>query len=162
MHRPLCRSAGKLLSVMTAAATCATLAGVAGATTSSAAVACQAWQALRVNGANGQHYVVRNKPSINHNDQGMCLTDPRGAPAFTVSRSPGWAPSAKVRAYPYIGTGCFKGACPAGGAGVMRRAGSLGNYTVRWATRTPKRSGVWNSSLDLWLGPRVEPATRRS
>jgi hypothetical protein len=58
-----------------------------------------------------------------------------------------------VRAYPYIGTGCFEGACPAGGAGVMQRAGSLGNKTVRWATVTPRHSGVWNASLDLWLGP---------
>lgn len=155
MYRPIGRSARKLLSVMTAAATCATLAGVAGATSSSAAVACKAWQALRVSGANGQQYVIRNKPSINHNDQGMCLSNRGGAAAFTVTRSPGWAPSAKVRAYPYIGTGCFEGACPAGGAGVMQKAGSLGNYTVRWATVTPRRSGVWNASLDLWLGPHV-------
>ena len=155
MYRPIGRSARKLLSVMTAAATCVTLAGVAGATASSAAVTCQAWKAMRVSGANGQQYVIRNKPSINHNDQGMCLSNPGGRAAFTVTRSPGWAPSAKVRAYPYIGTGCFEGACPAGGAGLMQRAGSLGNKTVRWATVTPRHSGVWNASLDLWLGPHV-------
>lgn len=159
MYRPIGRSAGKLLSVMTAAATCVTLAGVAGATASSAAVACQAWQALRVSGADGQQYVVRNKPSINHNNQGMCLSNPGQRAAFTVTRSPGWAPSSKVRAYPYIGTGCFEGACPVGGQGQVHRAGSLGNYTVRWATVTPPKSGVWNASLDLWLGPHVGAGT---
>ena len=114
MCRPIGRSARKLLSVMAAAATCVTLAGVAGATASSAAVACKAWQALQVSGPGGQQYVVRNKPSINHNDQGMCLSDPGRRAGFTVTRSPGWATSSKVRAYPYIGTGCFEGACPAG------------------------------------------------
>jgi Glycosyl hydrolase family 12 len=155
MYRPIGRPAIKLLSVMTAAAACVTLAGAAGATASSASVACKAWQALQVSGTGGQQYVIRNKPSINHNDQGMCLSEPGRRAAFTVTRSPGWAHSAKVRAYPYIGTGCFEGACPAGGAGVMQRAGSLGNYTVRWATVTPRHSGVWDASLDLWLGPHI-------
>ena len=36
----------------------------------------------------------------------------------------------------------------------MPRAGSLGNYTISWMTVTPRHSGVWNSSLDLWFGPR--------
>jgi hypothetical protein len=36
----------------------------------------------------------------------------------------------------------------------MPRAGSLGNYTISWATIQPRNSGVWNASLDLWLGPR--------
>jgi len=158
MYRPVGRPARKLLSVMTAAA-CVTLAGAAGATASSVPVACGPWQVLQVSGAGGQQYVVRNKPSINHNDQGMCLADPGRRAAFTVTRSPGWAPSSKVRAYPYIGTGCFEGACAAGREGVMPRAGSLGNYTVNWATVTPRESGVWNASLDLWLGPHVGAGT---
>ena len=59
-----------------------------------------------------------------------------------------------MRAYPYIGTGCFAGACagPAKPARALPQSGSLGDYTIAWATKTPKRSGVWNSSLDLWLG----------
>jgi hypothetical protein len=115
---------------------------------------CRTWQALQVTGDAGQRFVIRNKPSINHNDQGMCLSVAGRRAGFTVTRSPGTAPSAKVRAYPYIATGCFEGACAAGGEGPMPRAGSLGNYTVDWAATTPPRSGVWNVSLDLWLGPR--------
>src|ERR1022692_3069810 len=63
-----------LLSVVTAAAAVAvTLAGPAVATTSPTAVTlCRPWQALRVTGAGGQRFVIRNKPSINHDDQGMC------------------------------------------------------------------------------------------
>ncbi len=118
------------------------------------AILCRPWQALQVTGAAGQRYVIRNKPSINHNNNGMCLSNTGRRAAFVITRSPGTAPSPKVRAYPYIATGCFEGACAAGGAGVMPRAGSLGNYTVSWATVTPRRSGVWNVSLDLWLGPR--------
>jgi hypothetical protein len=113
---------------------------------------CKPWQALHVTGSNGQSYVVRNKPSVNHNDDGMCVAV-TGSSGFTVTRSPGIPTSSKVRAYPYIGTGCFAGACADLGGKVLSQAGSLGNYTISWATRTPKRSGVWNSSLDLWLGP---------
>jgi hypothetical protein len=160
MYRPVGRPAMKLLSVMTAAA-CVTLtgAGPAGATASPTPVACRPWQALQATGAGGQQYIVRNKPSINHNDQGMCLSDPGGRAGFTVTRSPGWAHTSKVRAYPYVGTGCFAGVCAAGGEGTPQRAGSLGNYTVRWATVTPRESGVWNASLDLWLGPHVGAGT---
>ena len=145
-----------LLSVVTAAAAVAvTLAGPAVATTSPTAVTlCRPWQALRVTGAGGQRFVIRNKPSINHDDQGMCLSDRGRGAAFTITRSPGTAHSAKVRAYPYIGTGCFEGACAVGGEGVMPRVASLGTYTISWATVTPRKSGVWNASLDLWLGPR--------
>ncbi len=143
-----------LLTVVTAAAA-VTLTGPAAATASPVrATACRPWQALQVTGAGGHRYVIRNKPSINHNDRGMCISDPGRGAAFTVTRSPGTAPSAKVRAYPYIGTGCFEGACAGRGEGVMPRAGSLGNYTISWTTVTPRASGVWNSSLDLWLGPR--------
>jgi Glycosyl hydrolase family 12 len=160
MYRPVGRPARKLLSVMTAAAAaCATLAGATGANASSAPMACRPWEALQVTGAGGQQYVVRNKPSVNHNDQGMCVSDPSGRAAFTVIRSPGSAYSPTVRAYPYIGTGCFAGACAAGGEGVLRKAGSLGNYTVHWSTVTPRNSGVWNSSLDLWVGPHVGQGT---
>jgi hypothetical protein len=160
MYRPVGRPARKLLSVMTAAAAaCATLAGATAATASSAPMVCRPWAALQVTGAGGQPYIVRNKPSVNHNDQGMCLADPSGRAAFTVIRSPGSAYSSTVRAYPYIGTGCFAGACAGGGEGVLRKAGSLGNYTVGWSTVTPRNSGVWNSSLDLWVGPRVGEGT---
>src|ERR1039457_3414688 len=114
---------------------------------------CRPWQALQVTGAAGQHYVIRNKPSTNHNDLGMRLSDPGRRAAFTVTRSPGRAPSSKVRASPYIGTGCFEGACPASGEGELEQAGSPGNYTVGWTTVTPRDSGAWNASLDLWLGP---------
>jgi len=152
-----------LLSVATAAAA-VTLTGSAAATASTGSpsaaaspgqvTACRQWQALRVTGTSGQRFVVRNKPSINHNDLGMCIADPGLRAAFTVTRSPGTAPSAKVRAYPYIGTGCFERACAAGGKGFMPRVSSLGNYTISWATVQPRESGVWNASLDLWLGPR--------
>jgi hypothetical protein len=158
MYRPVARPAIRLLSVMTAAA-CLTLAAPAGAITSPAPLACRPWQALQATGAGGQQYVVRNKPSINHNDRGMCLSDPGRRAAFTVTRSPGWAHTSKVRAYPYVGTGCFAGVCAAGGEGTPPRAGALGNYTVRWATVTPRQSGVWNASLDLWLGPHVGAGT---
>ena len=124
------------------------------AVSSAPADACRAWQAVRVTGTGGQRFVIRNKPSINHDDEGMCISDPSRTAGFTVTRSPGTAHSPKVRAYPYIGTGCFEGACAAGGEGVMPRAGSLGNYTISWTTVTPRESGVWNASLDLWLGPR--------
>jgi cellulose 1,4-beta-cellobiosidase len=119
---------------------------------SAAGVSCQRWQALHVTGTDGQPYVIRNKPSINHNDEGMCLSV-AGPAGFTVTRSPGTGPSGKVRAYPYIGTGCFAGACAGPVPGLYPRAGALGNLTVHWTTVTPSRSGVWNSSLDLWLGP---------
>jgi Glycosyl hydrolase family 12 len=114
---------------------------------------CRPWQALRVTGTNGQHFVIRNKPSINHNGQGMCIA-PRAGAAFVVTRSPGVGRSQKVRAYPYIATGCFERACAAGGNGYMPRVSALGNYTVSWATVQPPHSGYWNASLDLWLGPR--------
>ena len=144
---------------MTAAAVAVALGGATAAAASPARVACKQWQILRPSGAGAQRYVIRNKPSINHNDQGMCVSDPGGGTGFTVTRSPGLAPSAKVRAYPYIGTGCFAGVCPVGGEGVMHRAGSLGNTTVHVATVTPRNSGVWNASLDLWLGPHVGAGT---
>jgi hypothetical protein len=115
---------------------------------------CRSWQSMKVTGTDGQRYVIRNKPSVNHDDQGMCLSDPSRHAGFIITRSPGTAASPKVRAYPYIANGCFEGACAAGGEGPMPRAGSLGNYTVSWATVTPPESGVWNVSLDLWLGPR--------
>lgn len=115
---------------------------------------CRPWQALRVTGLNGQPFVIRNKPSVRNNDQGMCLYNPGRRAAFVVTRSPGTATSWTVRAYPYIATGCFEGACAAGGAGYMPRAEFLGNYTISWATRQPLHSGVWNASLDLWFGPR--------
>jgi len=158
MSRPVARPTRRVLSVLTAAA-CMILASPAAAATSPAPVACHPWQALQATGATGQQYVVRNKPSINHNDLGMCLSDPGLRAAFTVTRSPGWGHSSMVRAYPYIGTGCFAGVCPVGGEGVTPRAGSLGNYTVSWRTVTPQHSGVWNSSLDLWVGPRVGVGT---
>jgi len=139
-----------LVSVLTGVVAAAVM-GVTSATASTPpATTCRPWQAFHVTGTNGQPYVIRNKPSINHNDHGMCVSDPGRRAGFRVTRSPGWAQSAKVRAYPYIGTGCFEGAC-AGGRGVMRAA-ALGNYTVSWSTVTPRRSGVYNSSLDLWLG----------
>ncbi len=149
-----------LLSVVTAAAA-VTVTGLAAATASSIRVSCQRWQALHVTGTDGRPYVVRNKPSINDNDQGMCISVPDLGAAFTVTRSPGTAPSLKVRAYPYIGTGCFEGACAPALAyqSPLPQAGSLGNYTVSWATVTPRYSGVWNSSLDLWLGPSIGVGT---
>jgi cellulose 1,4-beta-cellobiosidase len=98
--------------------------------------------------------VVRNKPSINNNDQGMCLSVQGNADDFAVTRSPGTATSPTVRAYPYIGIGCFEGACSTAMQGVLPRAAALGNYTVNWATSTPPNSGIWNSSLDIWCGPR--------
>ena len=112
---------------------------------------CKRWQALHVTGSNGQPYVVRNKPSVNHNDDGMCVAV-TGAAGFTVTHTPGAASSSTVRAYPYIGTGCFAGVCANPKPPALPQAGSLGNYTIQWTTKTPKRSGVWNSSLDLWLG----------
>jgi len=141
------------LSVVIAAAA-VTVTAVVPATASSGQVSCNRWQALHVTGTAGQPLVVRNKPSINNNDQGMCLSVSGDGAAFIVTRSPGTAPSPKVRAYPYIGTGCFEGACAPAHQGVLPRAGALGNYTVSWATSTPPDSGIWNSSLDLWLGPR--------
>jgi len=123
-------------------------------TTSSVTVMCKAWQALQVSGPSGQHYVVRNKPSISNNDLGMCLSNWKRHPNFIVTRSPGTGFSSTVRAYPYIASGCFEGACPAGGEGPMPLAGSLGKYTITWATKQPAHSGVWNASLDLWFGPR--------
>lgn len=122
---------------------------------------CKAWQALPVTAPDGQQYLVRNKPSLNNNDNGMCVAV-TGSAGFTVTKSPGIPTSSTVRAYPYIGTGCFEGACAgqtATGTGTLPQANSLGNYTVSWATKTPKRSGVWNSSLDLWLGPHVGAGT---
>jgi hypothetical protein len=142
-----------LLSLASASAAFA-FTGLAPASASRARVACTPWQALHVTGTFGRHYVVRNKPSINHNDRGMCVSDRDMRPGFTVTRSPGTAPSYKVRAYPYIGTGCFEHACAGSGRQMLPRAGSLGNYTVHWATVTPRHSGVWNVSLDMWLGPR--------
>ena len=67
---------------------------------------------------------------------------------------PGSATSSTVRAYPYIGTGCFAGACagPAKPRARCPRPAHSGTTPSQWATKTPKRSGVWNSSLDLWLG----------
>jgi hypothetical protein len=120
---------------------------------------CKPWQALPVTAPDGQHYLVRNKPSTNDNDDGMCVAV-TGSAGFTVTKSPGIPSSPTVRAYPYIGTGCFAGACPVQAArAVLPHAGRLGNYTVSWATKTPKQSGVWNSSLDLWLGPHIGAGT---
>jgi Glycosyl hydrolase family 12 len=124
------------------------------ATASLTEVSCNRWQALHVTGITGQPLVVRNKPSINNNDDGMCLSVQGSDGAFTVTRSPGTATSPTVRAYPYIGTGCFEGACSSAEQGVLPRAAALGNYTVRWATSTPPNSGKWDSSLDIWCGPR--------
>jgi hypothetical protein len=141
-----------LLCVATVAAAI-TITGPAAA--SSSGETCTRWQALHVTGTDGQPYVVRNKPSINHNDRGMCLSFSGQDAAFTVARSPGDADSPKVRAYPYVGTGCFEGACAPIHPGGLPRAGSLGDYTVSWATATPPDSGKWDSSLDLWLGPHI-------
>jgi hypothetical protein len=147
-----------LVSVTTAAAAL-TVGALAPANASTTEMSCHRWQALHVTGSARQTYVVRNKPSINHNDKGMCLSVPGAKAAFTVVRSPGAARSPLVRAYPYIGTGCFEGACAPAHPRVLPRAGALGNYTVSWATSTPPDSGVWNSSLDLWLGPRSGAGT---
>ncbi len=153
--RPVGLPVRKLLALAVAATVPLTLTGAAPASASTDGMSCKPWQALQVTGAGGQQYVIRNKPSVNHNDLGMCLSDPGRRAAFTVTRSPGRAASPKVRAYPYIGTGCFEGACPASGEGALEQAGSLGNYTVDWKTVTPRNSGVWDASLDLWLGPHV-------
>lgn len=142
-----------LLSTVTAAAA-VTVTALSPAAASSSEVACNRWEALHVTGSANQPYVVRNKPSINNNDQGMCVSVQRGAAAFQVVRSPGTQPSPTVRAYPYIGIGCFMGACAPAHQNVYPRAGALGNYTVSWAASTPANSGIWNDSLDLWLGPR--------
>jgi hypothetical protein len=124
--------------------------------TSYVTVMCKAWQALQVSGPSaGQKYVVRNKPSIRNNDLGMCLSNWKKHPNFVVTRSPGTGYSPTVRAYPYIATGCFEGACTATGKTYyMPQAGSLGKYTITWSTKQPLHSGVWNASLDLWFGPR--------
>jgi Glycosyl hydrolase family 12 len=135
-------------------ATAVTVAGLGPATATTATVSCKRWQALHATGTDGNRYVIRNKPSINKNDQGMCISESGQDPAFTVTRSPGAAPSSTVRAFPYIGTGCFQGACAQRKLAVLPRAAALGNYTVGWTTVTPPDSGVWNASLDLWLGPR--------
>ena len=163
MYRPIGRSARKLLSVMTAAAACVTLAGVAGATASSASVTCQAWKALRVSGANGQQYVIRNKPSINHNDQGMCLSNPGGRAAFTVTRSPGWAPSAKVRAYPYIRDRLLRGSVPRGRRG--RDATGRITRELHRALGDRDTAAIAACGTRPWTcgsAPMPEPATRRS
>ena len=140
---------------MATAASAAALAAFTPAAASSGWVSCKAWSALQVTSA-GQHYVVRNKPSVNNNDLGMCISDPGRGPGFVVTRSPGTAPTLKVRAYPYIGTGCFEHACATGSSGAtLPKAGSLGKYTVHWTTVTPPHSGVWNVSLDLWLGAKT-------
>src|SRR5260370_37160201 len=112
-----------LLSVVTVAAAI-TVTPLVPATASPTQVGCNRWQALHVTGSAGQPYVVRNKPSINNNDQGMCISVPGHSAAFTVIRSPGTASSPKVRAYPYIGTGCFEGPCAPAHPGVPPRAGS--------------------------------------
>jgi hypothetical protein len=112
------------LSVMTAVAA-VSLTALTRASASSPAVACRPWQALHTHGPDGQPYVVRNKPSINDNDEGMCVSV-SGPGAFTVTRSPGGSASRKVRAYPYIGTGCFEGACASKPSGPMPRPGHWG------------------------------------
>jgi hypothetical protein len=112
---------------------------------------CRPWQALYTTGPDDQPYVVRNKPSVNNNDKGMCVSVTRPA-SFTVTRSPGVQSSPLVRAYPYIGTGCFAGACAGPSPAQFPRAGALGNFRVSWSAVTRPKSGVWNSSLDLWLG----------
>ena len=142
-----------LLSGITAA-TAITVTAVTPATASPTQVSCNRWQALHVTGIADQPLVVRNKPSINDNDHGMCLSVPGKDGAFTVVRSPGTATSPTVRAYPYIGTGCFEGACSSAQQGKLPRAAALGNYTVNWATSTPRDSGIWDDSLDIWCGPR--------
>jgi Glycosyl hydrolase family 12 len=120
---------------------------------------CKPWQALPVTAPDGQQYLVRNKPSTNDNDDGMCVAV-AGSVGFTVTKSPGIPTSSTVRAYPYIGTGCFAGACAGTTAATgLPRAGELGDFTVSWATKTPKHSGVWNSSLDLWIGPHIGMGT---
>jgi hypothetical protein len=144
----------RILLVAAMAGTVIATSGLPPAAASTTQISCTRWQALHVRGTDGQPYVVRNKPSINNNDEGMCISNYASGANFKVVRSPGTAPSAKVRAYPYIGTGCFEGACATANP-VTPRAGSLGNYTISWATVQPKNSGVWNSSLDLWLGPRT-------
>jgi hypothetical protein len=142
----------RVLMSMTMAAAAVIVTGFTPASASLDYVACRPWQALHVTGTDGQHYVVRNKPSINNNDLGMCVSDPGLGAGFTVTRSPGTAPSSLVRAYPYIGTGCFENSCAYTSPQMLPKAGSLGSYTVKWATVTPPDSGVWNVSLDLWLG----------
>ena len=144
----------RILLIGATAAAASTVTALVPATASPTQVSCKRWQALHVTGTANQPLVVRNKPSINDNDHGMCLSVQRASAAFTVIRSPGTVTSPKVRAYPYIGTGCFEGACSSRPQSVLPRAGALGNYTVNWATSTPPDSGIWDSSLDLWLGPR--------
>jgi len=151
----ICRPRTALIRVLLCSMT--TMATISGAALTPSALAaevsCNRWQALHVSGLAGEPLVVRNKPSINRNDEGMCLSVAGNGANFTVVRSPGNLPSLKVRAYPYIGTGCFEGACSSHHQGRLPRAGALGNYTVSWSTSTPANSGKWNSSLDLWLGP---------
>lgn len=156
LHAIAVLSAASAIGAAIPAMAAATPAGGYAATTATGTVTtlCRPWQALQVTGSNGMHYVVRNKPSVNNNDHGMCLSNTARHASFLITRSPGTATSWTVRAYPYIATGCFEGACAAGGEGPMPQAGSLGKYTVSWATKQPPRSGVWNASLDLWFGPR--------
>jgi hypothetical protein len=151
------RSLAVIALSMVAVCAAVSLTRLVPATASLVTVACRPWEALHVTGAYNKPYVVRNKPSINDNDLGMCVSDPGLGAAFTVTRSPGTGYSSTVRAYPYIGTGCFEGACAGGSLAAslpLPRAGALGNYTVHWATVTPSHIGVYNVSLDLWLGPR--------
>jgi hypothetical protein len=151
-----CQPRSTVMRILLSAATVAAaivVTSLAPATASPALVSCIPWQALHVTGIGGQPLVVRNKPSINNNDQGMCLSATGNSAAFTVTRSPGTQTSPTVRAYPYIGTGCFEGACSSTQQNALPRAGALGNYTVSWAASTPRHSGIWNDSVDLWLGP---------
>lgn len=141
-----------LVSGVTVAAAITITAQVPASAAAPTQVSCNRWQALHVTGTGGQPLVVRNKPSINNNDQGMCLSVQGNTSDFTVTRSPGNATSPTVRAYPYIGIGCFEGACSSAEQ-QLPRAAALGNTTVNWATTTPPNSGIWDSSLDIWCGP---------
>ena len=158
MRRPPTALTRMLLSAATVAAA-TTMTAIVPASAAQTKVSCTRWQALHVTGTDGRPYVVRNKPSINHNDQGMCLSFSGQDAAFTVTRSPGNLASPLVRAYPYIGIGCFQGACAPAHQGALPRADALGKYTVSWDTSTPPDSGKWDSSLDLWLGPSAGAGT---
>jgi hypothetical protein len=112
---------------------------------------CTPWGTLAARGG-GTSYLVVNKPSVSHNDLGMCVSNRGGWPGFTVTKSPGPAGN-RVRAYPFIGLGCFARECSPGHP-APRKAGSLGTMSVSWSVRTTGVPGVWNAALDLWLGPR--------
>lgn len=118
----------------------------AGAASDGGVTLCRKYQHMRVQGAAGQRYIIRND---NYGGKRECITNHGGGPNFTVTASAANGNDRRRLAYPYIFLGCSWGLCTPGG-GLPARVSGLRDPLTTWTTSLTT-NGVWNATYDIWF-----------